>query len=313
MSCLNPSVGPHPKKQLTNQPQAKQEKTTPPLYTESEAITDDITTIQPIRTQPLAQDKLYDAFHEPAEQAYNHPCHEPAEQAYNHPWPVESSEVNQPALINPSNRSSSLSISKHSVKCKPSTEPQPPWVYQSAIKKNYLLAYNQDQVLQPKQKAAPFTCMINEEVQVGMDSITVTARGGHTVTLTQREDGWIARVNEHLPIGFSRPIDLPVVAEKADFLNVAFLTNHEPAWYQQHIHVVFPEQDKQVETGYVYIGKMGLMGGGISEYLCPYRAEASEGVDFIEYNWGGATDQVTFRNEGGYWKARVRHTEYFLL
>ena len=92
-----------------------------------------------------------------------------------------------------------------------------------------------------------------------MQSQPFLAKGGHRVAFMQQEDGqWLARVNEHLPLGFSRKIDLLVYVQPG--FSVEDLAKHDSAWHQCHIHVHFPEQmpDNQ---GYVLLGSLGLPGG----------------------------------------------------
>jgi len=91
-------------------------------------------------------------------------------------------------------------------------------------------------------------------------TVKVRMQGGHTATLVQQSGVWIASVDEDLPIGFSRQIDLPVYGAP-ELLNVEAF-KHNPSWYAHHIQVVFPEQDKINQRGCAYVGKTGLMGGG---------------------------------------------------
>lgn len=72
------------------------------------------------------------------------------------------------------------------------------------------------------------------------NTLAVTAKGGHRVTLIQKDHKWLASVDERLPIGFKRRITLPVYGDPK-VLNLAKLANHDSLWYQHHIQVVFPE------------------------------------------------------------------------
>ncbi|OJW72063.1 MAG: hypothetical protein BGO68_00800 [Candidatus Amoebophilus sp. 36-38] len=78
------------------------------------------------------------------------------------------------------------------------------------------------------------------------------AQGGHVVTLYQKAGRWQAKVQENLPVGFTRSYRLPVVIELG--LNCSAAAVKEPSWQKQFIHV-------EVEKGYVYVGSRGLKGG----------------------------------------------------
>ena len=93
----------------------------------------------------------------------------------------------------------------------------------------------------------------------GIHQAIYVAQGGHQVNLMYKAGQWWADINEHLPIGFSRKLDLPVYWEPGIGIEALaqYLTNG-----QQHcVHVCFPEQDP-CKTGYVYVGSLGLRGGG---------------------------------------------------
>jgi hypothetical protein len=107
--------------------------------------------------------------------------------------------------------------------------------------------------LKHKKITLPITNTANREM-------TFIAKGGHRLTLHPQGNRWRGKVNENLPIGFSRQLSLPVYGNSA-LLAKATLATQSQGWYKQHIHVIFPEQDHKNHQGFIYVGKLGLMGG----------------------------------------------------
>jgi hypothetical protein len=71
------------------------------------------------------------------------------------------------------------------------------------------------------------------------------AHGGHAVILYEKSGQLRAKVEENLPPGFSRSIDLPVYKDK----EYPLLSLQEKIYNQ--VHVCFPEKDLQGK-GHVY-------------------------------------------------------------
>jgi hypothetical protein len=95
-------------------------------------------------------------------------------------------------------------------------------------------------------------------IQSGTYPIEVMVYGGHRVTCIKQDEKWIAQVEENAPKGFSRRLTLPIHTEKETIMEG--LSKQTAAWQQNHIHIIFPENDSQ-RKGYVYIGSRGLKGG----------------------------------------------------
>ncbi|NEJ83170.1 hypothetical protein GR268_42590, partial [Rhizobium leguminosarum] len=85
------------------------------------------------------------------------------------------------------------------------------------------------------------------------------ANGGHQIQLKKQDDAWMAIVREHAPVGFSRTHYLKVYL--APGFTVSNLSKYSTEWQENHIRVIFPEKIPSGK-GYVYIGKVGLLGGG---------------------------------------------------
>lgn len=88
---------------------------------------------------------------------------------------------------------------------------------------------------------------------------TFLAQGRHQVSFRHQKGQWWGSVHEHLPSGFSRAINLPVYWELG--LGLEAFAQYPTNWQQRRIHVCFPEQDLY-RKGYIYIGSLGLWGGG---------------------------------------------------
>lgn len=80
------------------------------------------------------------------------------------------------------------------------------------------------------------------------------AKGGHQVRFLKQQGQWRARVNEHLPIGFTRTLDLPVYCEAGVYIGA--IDQYDTTWHKHRIHVRFPERAPD-QQGYVYVGCMG--------------------------------------------------------
>jgi hypothetical protein len=79
---------------------------------------------------------------------------------------------------------------------------------------------------------------------------------GHTVTIYEKEGQLQAMVEENLPEGFSRQLDLPVYVGEGVVL--AEIGQLDKKRQQQVVEVNLP---KVTQSGHVYIGQRGLMGG----------------------------------------------------
>ena len=87
-----------------------------------------------------------------------------------------------------------------------------------------------------------------------LESIVTESQQGYKVCMTKIESKWMASVKENLT-GFSRSLELPVYVEEGYSVQEASKHN---TW------IVLPEQDKQTDKGYVWIGGTGVLGGGNS-------------------------------------------------
>lgn len=113
---------------------------------------------------------------------------------------------------------------------------------------------------------------------------------------------------------FGMRYELPVRYENNTPLPLEELTQKGtyPDWCTSNLHLLDVQGEKCV-----YVGKMGLMGGGRKRAGCPYRAKASEGSGiFTTTNCGGNTHSVEFvpchESNSSYWKAYVRHAGHYL-
>ena len=131
------------------------------------------------------------------------------------------------------------------IAAKPASQPAPPTQLRPAI-------------IPPPPRPTP-SPSFEDQVPPGTLRQTYLAKGGHQVNFIHQDGQWWARVNEHLPIGFTRRIDLPVYCEPG--LCVAEVDQHDQTWHKHRIHVCFPEKTPD-QRGYVYVGSMGLKGGG---------------------------------------------------
>ena len=100
---------------------------------------------------------------------------------------------------------------------------------------------------------------VSKELPKALIKQSYITAGKHQVCFQYKANRWRAEVNEHLPIGFTRRLSLPVYCEPG--FKVEELANRGSAWHKRHLHICFPEQD-QHHRGYAYIGSVGLKGGG---------------------------------------------------
>ncbi|OJW68941.1 MAG: hypothetical protein BGO68_01805 [Candidatus Amoebophilus sp. 36-38] len=86
------------------------------------------------------------------------------------------------------------------------------------------------------------------------------AKGGHRVQFTD-DACQEAIVHENVPLPLSRPpLKLRVITEEPN-LHLQDLLAHSEAWHKNYIHIVFPEHSPDGQ-GYVYVGNLGVRGGG---------------------------------------------------
>lgn len=96
----------------------------------------------------------------------------------------------------------------------------------------------------------------DNDFTVTVKDYILTANGGHSVTLYQKEDELRATVDENLPEGFSRQFDLPVYV--SDEIALEDVARMEEKQQQRFIEVNFP---KLGQPGDVCIWKRCLVGG----------------------------------------------------
>eukprot|EP01132_Coremiostelium_polycephalum_P000708 gene708-879_t len=87
----------------------------------------------------------------------------------------------------------------------------------------------------------------------------ITSKGGHKIEFldNQLEEACI-KVN--LPEPFSQELKLPIYKEHPS-LSVKDILMHSSEWHRNNLHVQFPTSQRK---GHLYIGSMGLRGGGSS-------------------------------------------------
>ena len=122
----------------------------------------------------------------------------------------------------------------------------------------------------------PSTSYCSPEVPtpaMGILGLTLTAQGGHKVTVQQKCEFWGVEVHENLPrIGFSRKLSLPVyIAEGVDLQELARLPE---AIQRQYVAVDFTRKKlkatqapEDAEVAYVYIGKRNFLRAGYYKTL----------------------------------------------
>jgi hypothetical protein len=127
---------------------------------------------------------------------------------------------------------------------------------------------NAQQAAQKKQLLQPPFNRFKLSEQNVVNSLTVLANNGHQVTLIQKEDGaWLAQVQDTQFVGFNRKLILPVIGQQ-ELLDFNKPKGHKDNWYRYHVHVILPEKDLQTGQGYVYVGHLGLVGGGKACRTC---------------------------------------------
>ncbi len=130
-----------------------------------------------------------------------------------------------------------------------------------------------------------------------------------TINFQQEPDSWIAYVEEHWPSEFKRQLTLPVYGATS-LLKSPDLGKHDSSWCKYPIQVCWPEQDLQRGRGYVYLGSIGLPGGG--------PAKASSQLKNITIKRGGpfasmrAEDRVDIKEiafipQQGLWWADITY------
>jgi len=99
---------------------------------------------------------------------------------------------------------------------------------------NELIYSRQEAQARRKQLAAPLTKPINDlapssqAMTKAVPTIFMTQEG-HQISFIHQDGQWWARVNEHLPLGFSRRLDLPVYV--APGLAIEELDKLDAAWF----------------------------------------------------------------------------------
>ncbi|WP_419241215.1 hypothetical protein [Cardinium endosymbiont of Nabis limbatus] len=90
-----------------------------------------------------------------------------------------------------------------------------------------------------------------------LDKQTIfTASGGHLGSFSQKDGIWVATVDKKLPLGFSNKVKLPVHC--AAGFSVEGLSGYSPEGQKNLIHIERTSSGQAI----VYVGKIGLMGGG---------------------------------------------------
>jgi ankyrin repeat protein len=142
-------------------------------------------------------------------------------------------------------------------------------------KKKPFVSVKESQALVNAQQAAQQSRLLQEpssqfkmSEQEVVNSLTVPSSNGHQVTLIQKEDGsWVAQIQDTQFVGFNRKLVLPVAGQR-ELLDLNKLRSHEDNWYRYHVYVTLPEKDLQTGQGYVYVGHLGLLGGGKACKTC---------------------------------------------
>ena len=147
---------------------------------------------------------------------------------------------------------------------------------------------------------------------MGTSGLTLTAQGGHKVTVQQNNGSWKAEVHENLPrIGFSRTLSLPVyIAEGVDWQKIARLPE---AIQRQYVAVDFTRKKleatqapKDAEVPYVYIGKRDFSGASSQSlhavvshgYLAQVRkilAKGETGINAVDEQQQSALHRAVIR------------------
>lgn len=105
------------------------------------------------------------------------------------------------------------------------------------------------------------TCNPVENVSAEATEFAVCTTEGHTVRFSCKEGNWTAEATENLPTGFSNVVTLPI--DFSDEISIESIAKSTPEFQKRHVHVNFRPSCSDSKR-HVYIGKIGLNGGGPS-------------------------------------------------
>eukprot|EP01132_Coremiostelium_polycephalum_P000569 gene569-714_t len=137
-----------------------------------------------------------------------------------------------------------------------------------AAKEHYLPNHPASDVISVTSKASTPLSVINLSKSASSSLTTIIAKGGHQVTLLGDHLNQVL-IKKNLPFPFSQELVLPVYKENHN-LSLKDIMRYGVDWRRQRIHVQFPTTNTK---GYVYMGSMGLQGGGGGHSKCIYKPD----------------------------------------